>query len=250
MEHTLLDLRTSVNLIPFSVYQKLGLGELKPTSVTLRLVDHSVRESRGIIEDVLVKIERFYYPIDFIVLDYQPVLHPSVHNPIILGRPFLATTNALINCRNGRMQITFGSLTLELNIFHVAKQPHEDDDCAYANLIGVVVQEEFNKNCFSGPLETLLNNSVGSYDLECDIYVSENFSLLDSSQVLEEQQMMAINKGWKPCFKELLENEKKLVHSSEEASQLELKPLPDGLKYEYIGPGKLKPRWALTTMEL
>ena len=135
MEHTLLDLRTSVNLIPFSVYQKLGLGELKPTSVTLRLVDHSVRESRGIIEDVLVKIEQFYYPIDFIVLDYQPVLHPSVHNPIILGRPFLATTNALINCRNGRMQITFGSLTLELNIFHVAKQPHEDDDCAYVNLI-------------------------------------------------------------------------------------------------------------------
>ena len=53
---------------------------------------------------------------------------------------------------------------------------------------------------------------------------------------------MAINKGWKPCFEELLENEKKLVHSSEEAQQLELKPLPGGLKYEYLGPGKLKPR--------
>ena len=107
----------------------------------------------------------------------------------------------------------------------------------------VVVQEEFNKNCFSDPLETLLNNYVGSYDLECDIHVSENFSLLDSSQVLEEQQIMTINKGWKPCFEELLENEKKLVHSSEEAPQLELKPLPDGLKYAYLGPGKLKPRW-------
>ena len=54
---------------------------------------------------------------------------------------------------------------------------------------------------------------------------------------------MVINKGWKPCFEELLENEKKLVHSSEEALQLELKPLPDGLKYAYLGPGKLKPRW-------
>ena len=243
MEHALLDLGASVNLIPFSVYQKLGLGELKPTSITLQLADHSVREPRGIVEDVLVKIEQFYYPVDFIVLDYQPILHPNVHTPIILGRPFLATANALINCRNGRMQLTFGSMTLELNIFHVAKQPHEDDDCAYVNLIGAVVQEEFNKNCFSDPLETLLNNSVGSYDLECDIHVSENFSLLDSSQVLEEQQMMAINKGWKPCFEELLENEKKLVHSSEEAPQLELKPLPGGLKYAYLGPGKLKPRW-------
>ena len=91
------------------------------------------------------------------------------------------------------MQLTFGSMTLELKIFHVAKQPHEDDNYAYVNLIGVV--EEFNKNCFSDPLKTLLNNYVGSYDSECDIHVFENFSLLDSSQVLEEQQMMAINKG-------------------------------------------------------
>ena len=55
---------------------------------------------------------------------------------------------------------------------------------------------------------------------------------------------MAINKLWKPCFEELLENKKKkLVHSSEEAPQLELKPLPGGLKYAYLGPCKLKPRW-------
>ena len=141
------------------------------------------------------------------------------------------------------MQLTFGSMTLEQNIFHVAKQPPEDDDCAYMNLIGAVVQEEFNKNCFSDPLETLFDNSVGSYDLECDIHVSENFSLLDSSQVLKEQQMMAINKRWKSCFEELLENEKKLMRSSEEAPQLELKPLLGGLKYAYLGPGKLKPRW-------
>ena len=108
-------------------------------------------------------------------------------------------------------------MTLELKIFHVAKQPHEDDDYAYVNLIGVVVQEEFNKNCFYDPIETHLNNSIGLYDLECDVHVSENFSLLDSSQVLEEQQMMVVNEGWKTCFEELLENEKKLVHSSEEA---------------------------------
>ena len=69
MEHALLDLEASVNLIPFSVYQKLGLCELKPTSITLQLADHSVREPRGIVEDVLMKIEQFYYPVDFIVLD-------------------------------------------------------------------------------------------------------------------------------------------------------------------------------------
>ena len=55
--------------------------------------------------------------------------------------------------------------------------------------------------------------------------------------------MMVVNEGWKPCIEELLENEKKLVHSSEKAPQLELKLLFDGLKYAYLGPGKLKPRW-------
>ena len=50
--------------------------------------------------------------------------------------------------------------------------------------------------------------------------------------------MMAINEGWKPCFEELLENEKKLVHSSEKALQLELKPLSGGLKYAYLGPAR------------
>ena len=80
LEHALLDLRASVNLITFSVYQKLELGELNPTSVTLQLASCSVREPRGIVEDVLVKIEQFYYPIDFIVLDYQPILHSNVRS--------------------------------------------------------------------------------------------------------------------------------------------------------------------------
>ncbi|XP_065629882.1 uncharacterized protein LOC136067643 [Quercus suber] len=241
MEHALLDLGASINLISFSVYQKVGLGELKPTSVTLQLADRSVRELKGMVEDVLVKIEHFYYPVDFIVLDYQPVLHPSAHTPIILGRPFLATANALINCRNGRMQLTFGSMTLELNIFHVAKQPHEDDDCAYVSLIEAVVQEEFNKNCFSNPLEALLNNSVDSYDLKSNIHLSEICSLLDSSQVLEEQQVMAINEGWRSRFEELPKSDKKPVPSSEEAPQLELKPLASGLKHAYLGPGETFP---------
>ena len=118
------------------------------------------------VEDVLVKIDHFYYPVDFIVLDYQPILHLSAHTPIILGRPFLTTPNGLFNYRNGRMQLTFGSMTLEINIFHVAKQLHEDDDCAYVNLIEAVVQEGFNKNCFSDPLEALLNNFVDSYDIK------------------------------------------------------------------------------------
>uniref|UniRef100_A0A2N9EGP3 Retrotransposon gag domain-containing protein n=1 Tax=Fagus sylvatica TaxID=28930 RepID=A0A2N9EGP3_FAGSY len=131
IERALLDLGASVNLLPFSVYLQLGLGELKPTSVTLQLADRSVRKPRGVVEDVLVKVENFYYPVDFIILDIEPTLHPSANIPIILGRPFLATANALINCRNGRMKITFGSMTAELNIFNVNPQQLVDEECEY-----------------------------------------------------------------------------------------------------------------------
>ena len=106
----LLDLGASVNLMPFSVYMQLGLGELKPTSITLSLADRSVKIPKGIVEDVLVKINNFYYPVDFVVLDTAPNSNEPNHVPIILGRPFLATANAIINCRNGIMQLTFGDM--------------------------------------------------------------------------------------------------------------------------------------------
>ena len=108
-----------MNLLPYSVYKQLGLGELKPTNITLSLADRSVKIPKGIVEDVLVKVDKFYYPVDFVVLDTEPIANGPNHVPIILGRPFLATANAIINCRNGVMQLTFGNMTLELNIFHL-----------------------------------------------------------------------------------------------------------------------------------
>ena len=118
----LLDLGASVNLLPYSVYKQLGLGELKPTNITLSLADRSVKIPKGIVEDVLVKVDKFYYPVDFVVLDIEPIASGPNHVPIILGRPFLATANAIINCRNGVMQLTFGNMTWELNIFHLSNK--------------------------------------------------------------------------------------------------------------------------------
>ena len=66
-----------------------------------------------------MKVDKFYYPVEFVVLDTEPIENGPNHVPIILGRPFLATANAIINCRNGVMQLTFGNMTLELNIFHL-----------------------------------------------------------------------------------------------------------------------------------
>uniref|UniRef100_A0A2N9EKL3 Retrotransposon gag domain-containing protein n=1 Tax=Fagus sylvatica TaxID=28930 RepID=A0A2N9EKL3_FAGSY len=235
IERALLDLGASVNLLPFSVYLQLGLGELKPTSVTLQLADRSVRKPRGVVEDVLVKVENFYYPVDFIILDIEPTLHPSANIPIILGRPFLATANALINCRNGRMKITFGSMTAELNIFNVNPQQLVDEECEYVNFIEATPQEEFNKNCLSNSFETLPVNSIVFNELKPAAKLFDS-SLLDSLQILEEEQVIEA--------KNPPRSKKKSLLAYSDAPKLRLKKTPKGLPLASIEPH------ATTTVEV
>jgi hypothetical protein len=128
IERALSDLGASVNLLPYSVYVQLGLGELKPTSMTLQLADRSVKVPQGIVEDDLIKVDKFYFCVDFIVLDTEPVQNLRSQIPVILGQPFLATANALINYKTGVMKISFENMTMELNIFHIKKQPLEYDE--------------------------------------------------------------------------------------------------------------------------
>jgi hypothetical protein len=141
IETALLDLGASVNLLPYSVFQSLNLGELKPTSVTLLLADRSVKIPRGIVEDMLVQVDKFIYPMDFIVLDTQPI-EACNSFPVILGRLFLATSNALINCRNGLMKLSFENMTLEMNIFNICKQPGDDNDLQEVDIIEEIVYDQ------------------------------------------------------------------------------------------------------------
>ena len=113
---------------------------------------------KGIVEDVLVKIYKFYYPMDFVVLDTEPMAESTNQVSIILGRPFLATSKAIINYRNGVMQFTFENMTLELNIFHLSNKdkPAEDEEqkseevCLSATGVGKhsvqKLKEELTKN--------------------------------------------------------------------------------------------------------
>ncbi|KAM6543101.1 hypothetical protein CsatB_007548 [Cannabis sativa] len=118
------------------------LGELKATSVVLQLTDRSVKKPWGIVEDVLIQIDKFYYHVDFLILDTQSEVNLESKIPIILGRPFLTTANALINCRNGLMKISFGNMTLEVNVFNIGKQPPDNDECFQSFLIDTLILEE------------------------------------------------------------------------------------------------------------
>ena len=162
VEKALLDLGASVNLLPYSMYKRLGLGELKPTSITLSLADRSIKIPKGTIEVVLIQVDKFYYPVDFVVLDTEPVAVGPNHVPIILGRPFLATSNAIINCRNGVMQLTFGNMTLELNIFHLGKRHmhSEGDDFEEVCILDAIMEEQANQQQEQGILTSELSECL------------------------------------------------------------------------------------------
>ncbi|KAI3748832.1 hypothetical protein L6452_12212 [Arctium lappa] len=113
-DKVLCDLGASINLLPLSIFRKLGLGEVKPTNMTLQLADRSVKYPYGIVEDVLIKVGKFYFPVDFVVLDMEE----DVDVPLILGRPFLATSKALIDMEEGVMTFRVGN---EKVTFHVLK---------------------------------------------------------------------------------------------------------------------------------
>lgn len=89
-----------------------------PTTVILQLADRPVKKPRGIIEDVIIQVDKFYFPMDLIVLDTEPIPNPDKMIPVIFGRPFLATANACINCRTGIIEIAFRNMKVKLNIFN------------------------------------------------------------------------------------------------------------------------------------
>ncbi|KAL6349803.1 hypothetical protein AAG906_001690 [Vitis piasezkii] len=112
------------------------------------LTEQVGQNPKGVIEDVLVQVDKFYYPMDFVVLDTDSTVKEENYVPIILGRPFLATSNAIVNCRNGVMQLTFGNMTLELNIFHLCKRhlhPEEEEEFEEVCLINTLVEEHVTR---------------------------------------------------------------------------------------------------------
>jgi len=82
IDQCLQDLGASLNLLPYSAYKQLGLGELQPTNLTMLLADRSVKVPKRIVEDVILKVHEFYFFADFVVLDTEPIRDLSNHSPV------------------------------------------------------------------------------------------------------------------------------------------------------------------------
>ena len=121
------------------------MGELKPTTITLSLANKSIKISKGTVKDVLIQVDKFFCLVDFVFLDTESVVEGPNYLPIILRRQFLATSNAIINFRNGVMQLTFRNMTLELNIFHLSKKnmPPMEEDQEQVCQIDAILSEQY-----------------------------------------------------------------------------------------------------------
>ena len=213
-ERALSDLGASINLMPLSIFKHLGLGEARPTTVTLQLADRSLKHPRGVIEDVLVKVDKFIFPADFIVLDMEE----DKEIPIILGRPFLATGRAMIDVQRGELKLRVQEDEVKFNVFEAVRHPAESDTCFMAEIVEAIVSSQSG---LIDPLETsLVENESENLSEEAEEYV---------------KWMDSFGHNRRKYFESLGEGAKTPVPSVEQPPKMEQKPLPSHLKYAYLG---------------
>ena len=207
-------------LMPFSIFKRLGLGEARPTTGTLQLVDRSLKHPRGVIEDVLVKVDKFIFPADFIVLDMEEDKEIS----IILGRPFLATSRAMIHVHRGELKLRVQEDEVKVNVFEAVRHPEESDTCFMEEIVEAIVSSQSG---LTDPLEaSLVQNDSENISEEAEEYV---------------KWMDFFGPNSRKYFESLGEGAKTPLPSVEQPPEVEQKPLPSQLKYAYLGVASTLP---------
>ncbi|XP_021801421.1 uncharacterized protein LOC110745609, partial [Prunus avium] len=163
-DKALLDLGASVNLMPYSVYEHLGLGELKHISISLQFADRSVKYPRGIVEDVLIHVDQFILPADFVVLDMEEAEISGRELPLILGRPFMATVGTKIDVKSGLLTMTVQDITVKFQVFEALKRPIDPYDCFHVEVMDCIIEKTFIESSLKDPLEICISQHGMSFE--------------------------------------------------------------------------------------
>ncbi|GKA08863.1 reverse transcriptase domain-containing protein [Tanacetum coccineum] len=218
--HALADLGTSINLMPLSFWKKLSLPELTLTRMTLELVDRSITHPKGLAEDVFVKVGKFYFPTDFVVVDFEA--DPRVS--LILGRSFLRAGRALIDVYGE--EITLPS-TCFLNNSSGGNLTSTSDPILSSTTPSFTPFE--GGDFILEEMETFLQTPDEFTDLDDDFYDMEG-DILYLEQLLNEDPSPTLPLTKNEDLKEVT----KAKPSIEEPPELELKDLPSHLEYAYL----------------
>ncbi|XP_039119845.1 uncharacterized protein LOC120256148 [Dioscorea cayenensis subsp. rotundata] len=152
-ENALADYGASINGMPYTLFLKLRLDDLKPMRMTLQLADHFVRKPRGVVEDVLVKIDKLIIPVDFVILDVDA----DVEVPFILRQPFLNTARALIDVKGGKMTLRVGDEKVVFTFLEAMIQNlNHDDPLYFIDATDMVIYDRVQEILALNPLEEYL----------------------------------------------------------------------------------------------
>ncbi|GJW50778.1 reverse transcriptase domain-containing protein [Tanacetum coccineum] len=262
---TLADLGASINLMPLSIWRKLSLPELTPTQMILELADRSTTRPTGIAEDVFVRVGKFHFPADFVVVDY--VVDPQV--PLIIGRPFLRMARALIDVYDEELTLRVSDEAITFKVGNTSRYSYNDAESINRIDVIDVACEEYSQevlgffdNSESGNPTPISEPIIAKSSPSLTLFEGGDFILeeikaylasdsvpprIDDAEFDPEGDIRLIeemlNKDpYSPLPpKDLKCEELKSVKSSvDEPPELELKDLPSHLEYAFLeGTNKL-----------
>ncbi|GKA45233.1 reverse transcriptase domain-containing protein [Tanacetum coccineum] len=212
----LADLGASINLMPLSIWKKLGLPDLTSTRMVLELADRTISKPLGIAKNVFVKVGKFYFPVDFVILDF--VADPRV--PLILGRPFLSTAHALIDVYEGEIILRHDDQSLILKC-------GDTPTISYDNFESVKRIDLIDATCAEYAPKVLDFTESG----DSTSIISDPPSFTPFEGILNDDPFSPTT----PLeFKKEIKNVESVKTSIEEPPELELKELPSHLEYAFL----------------
>ncbi|KAM1516930.1 hypothetical protein ACFX10_015837 [Malus domestica] len=222
--------------MPYSVYESLNLGDLKETKIVIQLADRSNRYPKGLLEDVLVQVNELIFPADFFVLEMEHDPMPTAL-PLILGRPFLRTARTKINVYDCTLTMEIDGESVKFRIFNAMRYPSELESCLSIDVFDYFVQDCFNEGVGQDNLEKALMHSITHGNFNYSEHIEEE--LIQTVASLES--LSPIGGKCSSYFISLPTSNEKTLPYVIQAPKLELKPIPEHLKYAFLGEDETLP---------
>ncbi|CAN6716326.1 unnamed protein product [Malus baccata var. baccata] len=237
----MLDLGASINVMPYSIYVSMNLGELKHDGVTIQLADRSNAYPKGVLEDVLVQVDHLIFPADFYVLEMDESDH-ALSLPILLGRPFMKTAQTKIDVYNRTLSMEFDGENVNFNLSDSIKYPSEDHSCFSIDIIDSLAQgylEDLNDDALEKVITRGMELKTKGVDSMLAHGIHEPFHTVPPSEEIIELvaalESLPKHGGKSPNFDSIPISTNKLLPSIIQAPIIDLKPLPSHLKYIFLG---------------
>ncbi|XP_062025882.1 uncharacterized protein LOC133742218 [Rosa rugosa] len=246
-ENVMLDLGASINVMPYNLYVSLGLGPLKRDNVVIQLADRSNKYPQGYVEDVLVQVNHLIFPADFYVLDMEE--SPLNTTPLLLGRPFMRTARTKIDVYKGTLTMEFDGDVIRFNILEAMRYPVSDLKPCFAIDVVDSLAQVFSEVMVEDELALTLEEVVG-YDANGEPIPKVEWDVEEPRVIKTVASLEAQPIKRSISYLSIPVSTNKMLRSIVQAPKLELKVLPEHLKYAYLGEKETLPVIISSTLEV